>query len=41
MNTPGRSEGNWGFRITPWVLEGTIRDRLADPIGVYGRQPGE
>jgi len=41
MNTPGRAEGNWGFRITPWMLEGTIRDRLADLIGVYGRQPAE
>lgn len=37
MNTPGRAEGNWGFRITPWMLEEHIRDRLAGLIGVYGR----
>ncbi|NOZ94394.1 MAG: 4-alpha-glucanotransferase [Acidobacteria bacterium] len=37
MNTPGRAEGNWGFRITPWMLDEHIRDRLAGLIGVYGR----
>jgi len=37
MNTPGRAEGNWGFRITPWMLDRQFQDRLADLIEVYGR----
>jgi 4-alpha-glucanotransferase len=39
MNTPGVAEGNWRFRITPWMLGDAIRDRLADLIRVYGRRP--
>ncbi len=41
MNTPGRGDGNWGFRVTPWMLDGQIRDRLADLIDVYGRNGRE
>jgi len=38
MNTPGRAEGNWGFRITPWMLDEQIQRRLAELIEVYGRR---
>ncbi|MCU0304318.1 MAG: 4-alpha-glucanotransferase [Thermoanaerobaculales bacterium] len=39
MNTPGTAEGNWTFRITPWMLGEDIRDRLAELIETYGRAP--
>ncbi len=39
MNTPARGLGNWRFRITPWMLEDPIRERLAELVWVYGRQP--
>ena len=37
MNTPGRAEGNWSFRITPWMLDRRVQGRLADLTWVYGR----
>ncbi len=37
MNTPGRADGNWAFRLTGWMLDSRIRDRLADLIALYGR----
>ncbi len=37
MNVPGRPGGNWAFRITGWMLDPSIRDRLADLVEVYGR----
>jgi len=40
MNTPGQAEGNWEFRILPWTLKEEIRNRLADLIWVFGRNPG-
>jgi 4-alpha-glucanotransferase len=39
MNTPGTAEGNWIFRITPWMLGEGIRDRLAELIETFGRAP--
>jgi 4-alpha-glucanotransferase len=39
MNTPAVAEGNWRFRITPWMLDREIRDRLADMVATYGRAP--
>jgi 4-alpha-glucanotransferase len=41
MNTPGVAEGNWAFRITPWMLGSEIRHRLAHLIETYGRAPGQ
>jgi 4-alpha-glucanotransferase len=40
MNTPGTTVGNWRFRLTDWMLSGSLRDRLADLIHVYGRRRG-
>jgi 4-alpha-glucanotransferase len=40
MNTPSVADGNWTFRITPWMLSADIRNRLADLVWVYGRAPG-
>jgi len=37
MNTPAVADGNWTFRLTPWMLDSDIRDRLAEMIGTYGR----
>jgi len=37
MNTPGVAEGNWGFRLTPWMLGTEIRDQLAEMVWTYGR----
>ncbi len=40
MNTPGRGDGNWRFRLTPWMLDPAVRDRLAHLAWVYGRTKG-
>lgn len=37
MNTPGVAEGNWRFRVTPWMLDGALADRLADLAWIFGR----
>jgi len=37
MNVPGRAEGNWAFRITEWMLDVTIQDRLRELVRIYGR----
>jgi 4-alpha-glucanotransferase len=37
MNTPAIAEGNWAFRITPWMLAPEIQQRLAEMITTYGR----
>ncbi len=37
MNTPGRGDGNWTFRLVPWMLSDGIRDRLAGLVDTYGR----
>jgi 4-alpha-glucanotransferase len=44
MNTPAVAEGNWRFRITPWMLSEEIQQRLADLVRTYGRahaRPGD
>jgi len=37
MNTPGLGDGNWTFRLTPWMLDVTIQQRFASLIETYGR----
>ncbi len=37
MNTPGSGLGNWRFRVTPWMLEAGVAERLAGLAWVYGR----
>jgi 4-alpha-glucanotransferase len=37
MNRPGRSDGNWRFRLPEVALATGYRDRLADLIRVFGR----
>jgi 4-alpha-glucanotransferase len=39
MNTPSVGEGNWGFRITPRMLDAGIQARLWDMVETYGRDP--
>jgi 4-alpha-glucanotransferase len=39
MNTPAVADGNWTFRLTPWMLGAGIRDRLAEMVETYGRAP--
>jgi 4-alpha-glucanotransferase len=39
MNTPSIAEGNWRFRITPWMLSEEIQHRLAEMVWTYGRAP--
>jgi len=38
MNNPSEANGNWRFRITPWMPEETVRDRLAEALWVYDRR---
>ncbi|APW63362.1 4-alpha-glucanotransferase [Paludisphaera borealis] len=40
MNVPGKSEGNWGWRITPGELTTRVTNRLADLTALYGRWNG-
>ena len=37
MNTPAVGDGNWTFRITPWMLGDEIRARFAEMVHTYGR----
>jgi 4-alpha-glucanotransferase len=37
MNFPGRSTGNWAWRLTPGMLHQGVIDRLGDLTGLYGR----
>ena len=39
MNTPGVADGNWRFRITPWMLSPWHQERLAELNWVFGRSP--
>jgi 4-alpha-glucanotransferase len=39
MNTPAVGEGNWTFRLTPWMLGSEIRQRFAAMIDTFGRDP--
>ncbi len=41
MNTPGRSDGNWGWRYLPHALNDRIRDRLLRMTHLYGRHPSD
>ena len=41
MNTPAVADGNWTFRLMPWMLDNGIRDRLAGMIETYGRKPSQ
>lgn len=37
MNTPAVADGNWTFRLTPWMLDTAIRDRFAEMVRTFGR----
>jgi 4-alpha-glucanotransferase len=37
MNTPAVAEGNWVFRLMPWMLDTKIRDRFAGMVRTFGR----
>jgi 4-alpha-glucanotransferase len=39
MNTPSTADGNWVFRITPWMLDEEIQTRLAEMVETFGRTP--
>ncbi len=39
MNTPGRADGNWGWRFTPGMLTPELGSRLKELTGVSGRAP--
>ena len=39
MNTPGRAEGNWTWRVRDGALTGALRDRLRASTEIYGRAP--
>jgi 4-alpha-glucanotransferase len=40
MNVPGKSEGNWEWRITPDALTPRVTNRLADLTALFGRWNG-
>jgi 4-alpha-glucanotransferase len=37
LNTPGKPEGNWGWRYHPGALTAELRQRLAGLCRIYGR----
>lgn len=37
MNTPAVADGNWTFRLMPWMLDNAIRDRFAEMVHTFGR----
>lgn len=39
MNTPGKEQGNWGWRFDDALLTPALRTRLRDLTEVYGRLP--
>ncbi len=39
MNTPGRMQDNWSWRITDDMLSGQVRERLRGLTETYGRAP--
>ncbi len=39
MNTPGRAEGNWSWRLTPGALTAEIGRRLLHLTDLYNRRP--
>jgi 4-alpha-glucanotransferase len=40
MNTPGKAEGNWGWRYRPDALNSEYSIRLRDLVMIYGRFSG-
>jgi 4-alpha-glucanotransferase len=40
MNTPGKAEGNWGWRYRPEALNSEYSIRLRDLVMIYGRFSG-
>ena len=40
MNVPGRSTGNWSWRLRPGQVGREVRDRLAELTAVTGRWNG-
>jgi len=41
MNVPGKSQGNWGWRMTPGQITAGVGNRLADLAALFGRWNGE
>ena len=39
MNFPGRTSGNWGWRMTPEAVNNDLRDRIKEINYIYGRSP--
>ncbi|MDB9528128.1 4-alpha-glucanotransferase [Oscillatoria sp. CS-180] len=39
MNSPGKAEGNWGWRYRSEMLTGELRERLRELTRLYGRAP--
>jgi len=39
MNTPSRSDGNWGWRFSPGTLTGELADKIAGLCTVSDRGP--
>jgi 4-alpha-glucanotransferase len=39
MNTPSRSDGNWGWRLRPGALTKDLAEKLAVLSAVSDRQP--
>jgi 4-alpha-glucanotransferase len=39
MNTPGKAEGNWGWRYRPEMISDEVRDRLRTLTHTFGRAP--
>jgi 4-alpha-glucanotransferase len=39
MNTPGRGDGNWGWRLEPGALTEGLAERLRRMTAMYGRLP--
>lgn len=41
MNTPGKPQGNWTWRMTPDMLDNPVKDRLAHITWLYQRRPDQ
>ena len=39
MNSPGKADGNWGWRYRSEALTGELRERLREHTRLYGRTP--
>ena len=38
MNTPGKADGNWAYRMKKELLTSDVAKRLYDVTKLYGRQ---